>query len=305
MRNGLMGLQVAMALVVLMAALFVRSFNETRDIDPGFRREGVLLGAYDLSNRNLDGAAARTFATRLLRRLKDLPSVESAAIASSVPLDIHGLPLRAFSVEGRPRDDKNPDRALSNLVTPGYFQTMGVPIVSGRDFADFEDSNTPPQAIVNQEFVRRFANGVEVIGRTVQTRGGTYAIAGVVRNSISESFGEAPTPIVYLSYRDRPSLAGEIHVRTRAGAETLLAPELQRSFAISIRRCRFTTSGRLATTSKESVPAPHTGLACLSSSVRFFSCLRRSASTRWLTSPSRGGRPKSASAWRWVRPSGM
>jgi putative ABC transport system permease protein len=229
LRNGLMGLQVAMALVVLMAAgLFVRSFNETRDIDPGFRREGVLLGAYDLSNRNLDAAAARTFATRLLRRLKELPSVESAAIASSVPLDIHGLPLRAFSVEGRPRDDNNPDRALSNVVTPGYFETMGIPMVAGRDFADFEDSNTPPQAIVNQEFVRRFASGVEAIGRTVQTRGNTYAIAGVVRNSISESFGEPPTPVIYLSYRDRPSLAGEVHLRTRAGAETLLAPELQR-----------------------------------------------------------------------------
>ncbi len=228
-RNALMGIQVAMALLVLMAAgLFVRSFSETRDTDPGFKRDGVLLGAYDLSNRNVDTAAAKLFATRLLRRLQALPNVDSAAIASSVPLDIHGLPLRGFSVEGRPRDENKPDRALSNLVTPGYFRTMGIPIVAGQDFADLADTAAPPQAIVNQEFVRRFANGVEPLGRRIQTRGNTYVIAGVARDSVSESFGEPPTPVVYLSYRDRPSIAGEIHVRTRAGAETLLAPEVQR-----------------------------------------------------------------------------
>ncbi len=163
MRNVLMGAQVALALLVLMAAgLFVRSFSETRDADPGFRREGVLLGAYDLSNRNLDAAGARNFAARLLQRLRTLPNVESAAIASSVPLDIHGLPMRAFSVEGRPRDENKPDRALSNVVTPDYFRTMGIPIVGGHDFADLLDATQPAQAMVNEEFVRRFANGVEV-----------------------------------------------------------------------------------------------------------------------------------------------
>lgn len=229
LRNILMSVQVALALVVLMAAgLFVRSFSETRDIDPGFRREGVLLGAYDLSNKSLDAAAARTFAARLLQRLRGLPSVEAAAIATSVPLDIHGLPLRAFSVEGRPRDETRPDRALSNTVTPDYFRVMGIPVIAGQDFADMMDASQPAQAIVNEEFVRRFANGVEVLGRKVQTRGNTFVIAGVVRNSISESFGEPATPVLYLSYRDRPSFAGEIHVRTRPGAETLLAPEIQR-----------------------------------------------------------------------------
>ena len=229
LRDTLMAVQVAMALLVLMAAaLFVRSFSETRDADPGFRREGVLLAAYDLSNRNVGPAGARSFAARLLQRLRALPGVEAAAIAASVPLDIHGLPLRAFSIEGRPRDQRQPDRALSNLVTSDYFRTMGIAIVAGNDFADLDDPSQPPQAMVNEEFVRRFANGVEVIGRTVQARGTTFAIAGVVRNSINDSFGEAPTPVLYLSYRDRPSAAGEIHVRTRPGTETLLAPEVQR-----------------------------------------------------------------------------
>jgi predicted permease len=231
MRNLLMATQVAVALVVLMAAgLFVRSFSETRDIDPGFRRDGVLLAAYDLSNRGLDAAGAGRFAARLLERLRSLPAVDSAAIATSVPLDIHGLPMRSFTVEGFTAT-ASPDgtsRALANTVTPGYFQTMGIPMRSGSDFVDLADAAAPPQAIVNEEFVRRFVGEAEPLGRRIQTRGMAFVISAVVRNSLSESFGEPPTPVIYLSYRDRPAQSGEIHVRTRAGAETLLAPEIQR-----------------------------------------------------------------------------
>lgn len=228
-RNALMGVQVALALVVLMAAaLFVRSFTMTREIDPGFRRDGVLLAAYDLSGRAVDEKYPRDFASRLLQRLRALPSVESAAIAVAVPLDIHGLPLRAFTLEGRASTTAAPDRALSNVVTPGYFATMGMPLVTGNDFAGLDDVRTPRQAIVNDEFVRRFVQTGAVLGRRLSTRGADYVIAGVVRTALSDSFDEAPTPVIYLSYRDRPARSGEIHVRTRPGAESLLAPEIQR-----------------------------------------------------------------------------
>jgi predicted permease len=229
MRNVLMGVEAALALMVLVAAaLFLRSFGETRDIDPGFKREGVLLTAYDFSARPFDADRTREFTRRLLERLRALPEVQSAAIAAAVPLDIHGLPLRSFSLEGRARSDAAPDVALTNTVTPGYFATMGIPMTAGADFADLGDAKTPAQAVVNEEFVRRFVAGGEPIGRQLQLRTTTCVIAGVVRNSLSESFGEAPTPVVYLSYRDRPSSRGEIHLRTKPGAEALLAPQIER-----------------------------------------------------------------------------
>ncbi len=229
MRNWLMAIEVALALVVLMtAALFVRSFSDTRDTDPGFRREGVLLAAYDLSGRNVSDAAVRDFANRLLGRLRALPGVESAAIANAVPLDIHGLPLRAFTLEGRARSDAAPERALSNIVTPGYFKTMGIPLRTGQDFAAFDDGTTPPQAIVNEEFVHRFLPNAEPLGRRLENRDRRYVIVGVVRNSLNDSFGEKPTPVMYFSYRDRPSVMGQIHVRTRPGTESLLGPEVER-----------------------------------------------------------------------------
>ena len=83
------------------------------------------------------------------------------------------------------------------------------------------------QAVVNQEFVRRYLDGGDPIGRRIETRGKKYAIAGVVKTSLYNAFGEPPTPMIYFSYRDRPSATGEIHLRTRVGAETSVASDLR------------------------------------------------------------------------------
>jgi len=228
-RGALMGTEVALALVVLIvAAMFFRSFHDTHETDPGFRREGVLLAAYDLSGRGLSDPDSRAFARRVLEGLSALPEVEAVSIARSVPLDIHGMPLRSFTLEGRARTDGASDQTLSNTVTPGYFRTMGIPLVAGADFADLSDATTPPQAVVNEEFVRRYVAGAQPLGRRVQVRGGTYTIAGVVRNSLYESFGEPPMPMLYLSYRDRPSVAGDIHLRLRVGTEMAVLPAVRR-----------------------------------------------------------------------------
>lgn len=230
LRNTLLGAQVTLALVVLIVAgLFLQGFRDARGTDPGFRREGVLLAMYDLAGRGTGDRDAAGFARRLLENLRALPGVEHAALSVSVPLDIHGMPARAFTVEGRARPDGNTDRALSNTVTPGYFATLGIPLVAGGDFADIADTTAPPQAIVNEEFVRRFVERGEPVGRRIQTRGSTYTITGVAKNALYDSFGEPPLPIIYLSYRDRPAAMGEIHVRTRAGNEMMLVADIRRA----------------------------------------------------------------------------
>ena len=227
LRSALMGVQVALALVVLVvAALFLRNFVQTGTEDPGFRKEGVMLAAYDLTGRIVDD---RQFATRVLASLRELPGVESAAIATSVPLDIHGLPSRRFTLEGRARTDGGVDRAASNTVTPGYFRTMGIPFRAGRDFADLDDVIAPPQVIVNEAFIDRYLKDGEPIGRRLTSGGSTYSIIGVVRTSLSDSFGEPPTPAIYFSYRDRPSGTGEMHLRTTPGREKAIGVEVRRA----------------------------------------------------------------------------
>jgi predicted permease len=223
-RQGLMALQVALALVVLVAAgLFLRGFLATRQADPGFRREGILLAAYDLTGRSTTEDDARAFAARLLAKLRALPDVRGAAISSSVPLDIHGLPSRAFTVDGWTRATPGSEQALSNTVTSGYFEVMQIPIVAGRDFADVMDLEAPAQAIVNEAFVRRYLPRHEPIGRRLRARGRDFTICGVARDSLYNAFGEPPTPAIYFSYRDNPPRGGEIHLRTRDGFETALA----------------------------------------------------------------------------------
>jgi predicted permease len=102
LRQALIGIQVALALFVLVVAgLFFQRFQEGRDTTPGFRADGVLLAAYDLTGRGTDTSANRGFALRVLEGMRALPGVESVALGASVPLDIHGLPARSFRLEGR------------------------------------------------------------------------------------------------------------------------------------------------------------------------------------------------------------
>jgi putative ABC transport system permease protein len=227
-RKVLMGAEVGLATVVLIAAaLFLESFRSASQTDPRFRPEGVLLASYDLSGRNPDDTSEREFAERLLERLRSLPDVEAAAIATNVPLDLHGIPSRPFTVQGRVRTEAGQDRATTNTVTPAYFKVMAIPILEGNDFADMRDKAAPAQAIVNEEFVRRYLDGADAIGRRIQTRGGSFAIVGVARDSVYNAFGEPAQPAVYFSYRDRPASEGEIHLRTRSGRETALASEVR------------------------------------------------------------------------------
>lgn len=227
-RDVLIAVQAGLAVAVLVVAgLFLQSFQETRDSDPGFSRDGVLLAAFDLTGRPTPPGGIRTFASRLLENLKAIPGVEAAAISSSVPLDIHGLPSRVFTIDGRQRADGEFDQALANTVTPGYFDVMKIGILAGRDFTSLDDQDAPPQAIVNQAFVDRYiergAPADAAVGRQLEARGRSHLIIGVVKTTLYNAFGEPPTPAIYFSYRDGGGSQGEMHARTRPGAETSVA----------------------------------------------------------------------------------
>src|SRR5258708_32114255 len=124
------------------------------------------------------------------------------------------MPVWRFTVQGRAWTEGGQDGAISNAVTPGYFKVMGITLLEGNAFAGIGDSVAPAQAIVNEEFVRRYLNGADAIGRRIQARGGSFAIIGVARNSVYGAFGEPAQPAMFFSYRDRPTDQGAIHLRT-------------------------------------------------------------------------------------------
>ena len=154
---------------------------------------------------------------------------DAVAISSSVPLDIHGLPSRMFTVDGHARADGGFDEALANTVTPGYFGVMGIGMPAGRDFSPMTSTAEVREAIVNEEFVARYVPTGDPIGRQVRARGGPYTIVGVVRTSIYNAFGEPPAPAIYFSYRDAPQPRGEIHIRLRHDGAAAAGAEIGRA----------------------------------------------------------------------------
>jgi len=233
LRDGLMAAQTGLALMVLIATgISLSSYLETRNSDPGFNPDGVLLAAYDLSGRPRTPTSTRTFNATLLDRLQALPGVGAAAIASNVPLDIHGLPTRNISVEGRARPEGVTDQTSTLVVTRGYFDVMGLSMIEGRDFSPLDAASAPIEAVVNQAFVRRFLAGGETIGRRVTARARPHTIVGVVEDSVVNAFGEPATPLLYFSYRDNNVAGGEIHVRARPGADVAaMGPALRSAMA--------------------------------------------------------------------------
>jgi predicted permease len=232
LRYALVMAEVALAITVLIASgLFIRDFMATRHEDPGFRRDGVLLAGIDLSGRGMTDDAVRRFDASIVERLAAVPSIESVAMASSVPLDLHGMPTRVFTVDGHQRSDDAYDEAFSNTVTPGYFDVMKIAFVAGHDFVRLTDTAAPPQVIVSAAFVRRYLDGADALGRRVAIRGTPYVIVGVVRDSVVNAFGEPPAATLYFSLRDRPAPMTDIHVRVRSGAETAAAGEIRRVVA--------------------------------------------------------------------------
>ena len=263
-RDGLMALQCGLALLVLVVAgLFFQSFVETRDTDPGFRVEGLLLATYDLSGTVTNDEYPRQFATQLLDRLHRVPSVQSVALANSMPLDIHGLPLRGFTLEGRAQTTAQQEAALSNIVSPGYFKTMGIPIVAGEDFADMADRTLPPQVIVNEEFVRRYIAPADPLGRQLTNgdadlhdrRRGEELDLRRVRRAADAGVLLLVARSPALAWRDSPARAGRDP--KRCSPRKCSAP-----FARSTRRCRSTTSGRWPSTSSATCSCGRSRRAC-------------------------------------------
>lgn len=233
LRHGVMGVQSALAAIVLViAGLVLRSFLDTRTTDPGFDRDGVLLVAYDLAGQDAEPEASRiqrAAARDILTRVRGMPGVEAAAIAVSVPLDIHGLPSRRIAVAGRAPPDGGFDEALVNTVTDGYFAAMRIALLAGSDFGPLAREQGTAEAIVNTAFVRRyFGTGpASAIGGRVRVNGRDRTVVGVSATSLYNAFGEPPTPVVYLPFRDAPQSVGELHLRTSPGREAFLAADVR------------------------------------------------------------------------------
>ena len=225
--------EVALAVVVLVgAALFLKSFQNERNVDPGFSPEGVALAQFDFSTAGYTAQQTDTFCRRLRDRLVQLPGVTAVSYDDSVPLGFHGGNWETLDVEGYVPGPNENMKIYRDLVSPRFFDSMKIPIVEGRDFDWHDDPTTQKVMIVNQEFVRRFLANRSVLGRRVHGWGQWFTIIGVAKNSKYHQVTENPQPYFYIPIRQiyRPEYGLTFHVRT-SGSVTGAISALQREAA--------------------------------------------------------------------------
>lgn len=225
LRNILIVSQVAMSLVLLCATgLFLRSMQRASGIDIGFRSRGILIMSVDPRVNGYTAERTTQFLMQLRDRVAVLPGVISAVCTDIVPLS-SGNRSDGFQVGGRQPLHSNTETADLYMVTPGYFQTMGIPRVAGRDFAN-EPADGPKVAVVNQEFVDQIFGGENPLGRSVTGGGATYEVIGVVKNIKSRTLGEDTRPVLFRSLAQStgsdPSFLGyTLLIRTEENYGTL------------------------------------------------------------------------------------
>ncbi len=206
-RGWLVVAELALAVVLLLAAgLLVRSFNKLLAIDLGFDRENVLTARVSLPRSAYkDPVKTQAFFDDLLQRLKSTPGVESAAMISHTPLS--GFSIIAFiGIEGQPPLDRKKDPPMGiGTVSPEYFQTMKIPLLSGRVYDARDGAEGQKVAIANQAFANRYFPNGDALGKRVgfgceESEGFCRTIVGVVGNIRQESITDAVTPEIYLPF---------------------------------------------------------------------------------------------------------
>lgn len=240
MRNLLAGSEVALATVALVGAtLFIRSFDNARAVDPGFHPENVLFGRFFIETAGYTGDGIAQFAVRLKQQVAAAGIAETVTYSDFVPLSGTGGPYSRIEVEGYVPATGESMSVSRAMVGPGYFATLRIPLLEGREFTDRDDRNTTggEQAVivVNEAFAKRFFPGLsnhQVIGRKVRTNGKWSIIAGLARNSKYFSPVEAAKPFFYMPFHQFYVGSPELYflMRTR-GQPGELAPVFRATVA--------------------------------------------------------------------------
>ncbi|MDR3701160.1 MAG: ABC transporter permease [Candidatus Sulfopaludibacter sp.] len=201
-RNLLVIAEVALAAVALVSAgLFARSFQNAREIHPGFDSTSVLFGRFFLEGAGFDAGQQGQFAIRLRRNLQTSPGIQAVSYADFTPLSTTAGPYDRVEPQGYVRAPGESLQVSRALIAPDYFNVMRIPLLAGRDFADSDDAKAPPVMIVNQAFSRRFFHSEYPLGQKVRIFGHWGTIVGLVRDSKYFSPAEPPRPFFYLAFR--------------------------------------------------------------------------------------------------------
>jgi len=225
LRDALVAGQIAVtALLLIIAALLTRSLAAAQRVNPGFAVNHLAVVSTDTAMLHYNEQRTRQFFDQAVARIVAIPGVESAAVATRVPLQVNQNTWEIWVPE-RHRPGEHGDTVQVTSVSPEYFTTIGVPILEGRGFTDDDRPNAPLVAVVNQTLARKFWPGESAVGKSFHTRGGdgpAIQIVGVSADHKVVTMSEAPTPLLHTARNQRPGSYNAIIARTRGDAGTLL-----------------------------------------------------------------------------------
>ena len=199
LRDALVISQLALSLVLLIsAALFVRSLQSAVNFDPGFAAQDLLVASMETRTAKLNKQQSRDFYQQTLERIDSLPGVESASLSMIVPLSGGGY-RRFITLEGYEPKPNEDTELNTNVVSLNFFNTMGIPIVAGRDFNAQDTAGSPRVVVVNEELARRYYGG-NAVGKRLQIGSHTpyIEIIGVARNAKYRDLRESQLPFIYI-----------------------------------------------------------------------------------------------------------
>jgi predicted permease len=226
LRDALAAGQIAVTMILLVvAALLTRSLNAAERANVGFAVDRLAIVSMDTGMLRYSSESSQRFYDRALERVRAIPGVVSAALATRVPFSVNPNRWDNIWIPGRHLPGKPGDTIDVTRVSPDYFTTIGVPIVQGRNFTDDDRTDTPRVAIVNETFTRRYWPGQNPIGKTFHTRGGdgpAFQIVGVSADHKVGTVSEAPTPFIQVARSQQPGPYNVLIARTRGDSSILL-----------------------------------------------------------------------------------
>jgi predicted permease len=224
LRSSLVILQVTLSFLLLVGAtLLLQSLRKIRTTSPGFSTTRVINTWIPLAAAGYDEQRAKTFQDELIQRVRALPGVEAAAYGRIVPLSYSSYSSTPIAVDGyEPQPNEQPT-ADYNEVSPDYFATLGISLVSGREFTRADDENAARVAVVNETMVARYWRGQNPIGQRLQVKGSWARVVGVVKDSKYYSMDETPRAFFYVPLRQYFNIEPDLHIRSTQPLQTIQA----------------------------------------------------------------------------------
>jgi predicted permease len=208
--------------LLIAAGLLLTSFARLQRVEPGFQPDGVFTAQLVLPPQRYAGPALVAAYERIYERLSALPGIKAAALSDRVPLTGGNTPAPVM-VANRPVPLSERPYANRHLVSPRYFETLGIPLKAGRDFDTRDSSTVPHVAIINETFAKQFFPGEDPLGRTLVTGMGQMPsqVVGIVADVRGTNLNTPPAPDYFLPALQRPDSFTNILIRSIADPATM------------------------------------------------------------------------------------